>query len=168
MITVRYDRPGKEAREWEQKLLADNDDMIVSSFRFRLSKPFTPFGDTPLIKDGYYGILFDLLDRWFNVVKIFDENKDFIGYYSDIRTPPVRFEGGYKAEDLFIDFWVQPDGSFHVLDGDEFKEADIDYNKREQVEKTIIKIKDIIKEDKYPPRSVKDFELSADEIEDHF
>lgn len=168
MVTVRYHRPGKETREWEQKLLADNDDMIVSSFKFRLSKPFTPFGETPLIKDGYYGVLFDLLNKWFNVVRIYDENKEFVGYYSDIRTPPIRIEGGYRAEDLFIDYWVEPDGSYYLLDVDEFEEAEIDNSKREQVKKTIVKIKNMIKDDKYPPRLVKEFDLSADEIIGYF
>lgn len=168
MVKVRYHRPGKETREWEQRLLADNEDMIVSSFVFRLSKPFTPFGDTPLIKDGYYGVLFDLLDRWFNVVKIFDEQKRFIGYYSDIRSPPQRFEGGYKAEDLFIDFWVETDGTYYILDREEFEEADISNECREKVEQTIEKIKEMIERGGYPPKEIKEFEISADEMEESF
>ncbi len=164
MVIVRYHRPGKKTREWEQKLLADEEDMIVSSFIFRLSKPFTPFGEEPLIEDGYHGVLFDLFDRWYNVVKIFDENKKFIGYYSDIRTPPVRFKGGYKAEDLFIDFWVETDGTYYILDRDEFKEADISDEIRRKVNNTIGEIKKLIENDSYPPNIVKNYKLSADEI----
>lgn len=164
MVTVRYHRPGKEPREWEQELLADNEDMIVSSFTFRLSKPFTPFGDIPLIKDGYFGVLFDLLNRWFNVVKVFDEDKEFIGYYSDIRTPPERIEGGYKAEDLFIDFWIESDGEFYILDEEEFEEADLNEDIRIKVRDTIEELKRLIKNDNYPPKGVINYELSADEI----
>ncbi len=164
MVTVRYHRPGKDTREWEQRLLADDDKMIVSSFVFRLSKPFSPIGDKTLIKDGYHGVLFDLLDRWFNVVKIFDREKRLVGYYSDIRTPPERFKGGYKAKDLFIDFWVETDGTYHILDEMEFEEADLDDTLNQKVKETIDKIENMIEEGKYPPKEVDRFELSADEI----
>ncbi|MFP4051653.1 MAG: DUF402 domain-containing protein [Thermoplasmata archaeon] len=164
MVKVRYHRTGKETREWKQKLLADDEDMIVSSFIFRLSKPFTPLGEEPLINDGYYGVLFDLLDKWFNVVKIFEEDKTLVGYYSDIRTPPFKCEGGYEAEDLFVDFWVETDGTYYILDMEEFEVAEIDDKYHKKVKETIDKLKDMIDNDEYPPQKVKEFELTADEI----
>lgn len=164
MVTVRYHRPGKNTREWEQRLLADNEKMIVSSFEFRLSKPFSPIGNRPLIKDGYYGVLFDLLNRWFNVVKVFDREKNLVGYYSDIRTPPKRFKKGYQAKDLFIDFWVEIDGTYHILDRKEFEEAEIDDSLNKRVEETIKKIKTMIEEEKYPPDEIFNYELTKDEI----
>ena len=165
MITVRYHRPGKDTREWKQRLLADDEKMIVSSFVFRLSKPFSPIDDTPIIKNGYYGVLFDLLNRWFNVVKVFDREKNLVGYYSDIRTPPERFEHGYEAKDLFLDFWVEIDGTYHILDQKEFEKAEIDDHLNRKVKETIDKMKKMIEEEEYPPKEVINFEITADEID---
>ncbi|MFW5904261.1 MAG: DUF402 domain-containing protein [Candidatus Saliniplasma sp.] len=164
MVLVRYLKPGGEPREWEQTLLADRKDMIVSTFRFRLKKPFSPFGTRVLIRDGFYGVMFDLMDRWHNVVKVYDEEKNHIGYYSDIRTPPKRIEGGYEAEDLFLDFWVDLDRSYIILDFDEFREAELSKELRNRVKKTARSLKKIIENDLYPPSNVKKFDISAHEI----
>ncbi len=157
MVTVRYHRPGKKTREWEQELLFDEGDIVVSSFTFRLSEPFI-VDDTELIKDGYRGILHDFFDRWYNVVEIFDENGGFVGYYSDIRTPPERFPGGYEAADLVLDLWVSPDGEYTVLDEDEFEETEMDDIYRERAKDVLSLLIDTIKEGKYPPEPVGEFD----------
>ncbi len=164
MVLVRYLKPSGETREWEQTLLADRDDMIVSTFRFRLKKPFSPFDSRILIKDGYYGVLFDFLDRWYNVVKIYDCKKNFVGYYSDIRTPPRRIKDGYEAVDLFLDFWVDLDGSYIILDLDEFQAFDLSKDLKKQAKQTARILKEMIEKDCYPPKIVKSFDISADEI----
>lgn len=164
MVLVRFLKPGGKTREWYQTLLADREDIIVSTFRFRLKKPFSPFDSRILIKDGYYGVLFDLLDRWYNVVKIYDYKKNLVGYYSDIRTPPTRIKNGYEVVDLFLDFWVDLDGSYIILDIDEFQAADLSDELRKQTRGTARKLKEMIENDRYPPKIVKSFKISADEI----
>jgi len=164
MVLVRYFKPGGETREWEQTLLADSEDMIVSTFRFRLKKPFSPFDSRILIKDGYYGLMFDLIDKWYNVVKIYDYKKNLVGYYSDIRTPPKRFIGGYESVDLFLDFWVDLDGNYIILDIDEFQAADLSNQQIKQAKDTTRELKEIIENGCYPPKNVKSFDLPADEI----
>ncbi|MFO7793089.1 MAG: DUF402 domain-containing protein [Candidatus Saliniplasma sp.] len=164
MVLVRYLKPGGEPREWQQNLLADREDMIVSTFRFRLKKPFSPFDSRILIKDGYYGVMFDLLDIWYNIVKVYDEKKNLIGYYSDIRTPPERIEGGYQAKDLFLDFWVELDGSYIILDIDEFQEAELSIELKDHVRKTVRKLKEMIEDKRYPPKIVENFDTPTDEI----
>lgn len=155
-ITVIYHRPGKDTRVWKQELLADAGDMIVSSFTFRLKKPFSPF-DIILIEDGYSGMMFDLMNEWYNVVKVFDKEDEFVGYYTDIRTPPERIENGYRAEDLFLDLWVYPDYSYHVLDEDEFEEAELDEYLEREALKTLVKLEKMIKKGNYPPTKIGDF-----------
>ncbi len=150
MVKVRYHRPGKEPREWEQDLVAETEKAIVSSFVFRLEKPFSPF-DEVLIEDGYLGILIDLLDEWYNVVKIYDGRGNFQGYYSDIRTPPKKITCGYEAEDLFLDVWVDRDGSYSVLDMEEFREAELRPELKEKAEKTLEEIVEKIETGEYPP-----------------
>lgn len=167
MITVRYRRPGKESRGWEQRLLADTEDMIVSSFVFRLQKPFLSDdeGDV-LIESGYYGVLFELLDRWYNVVKIYDEDRELKGYYTDIRKPPVKTEVGYEALDLFLDVWVYPDNEYMVLDRDEFEDADIDESLRREAERAVERVTTMVRNDDYPPELVEKFDVT-DEVLDN-
>ncbi len=157
-ITIEYKRPGKEPREWQQELLADTEEYIISSFVFRLPKPFTHSGEV-LIEDGYNGVMFDFLDRWYNVVKIWDEQKKFRGYYSDIRTPPVRTEDGYRAVDLFLDIWLDREGHFYILDEDEFEEAELSEDIEEKVLDTKHRLIKEIKNGNYPPSPAKEFQL---------
>ncbi len=155
MVKVRYHRPGKETREWEQDLLLDEKETIVSSFVFQLSEPFLVEG-APVIQDGFKGILFDFFDRWYNVVKIYDLNQEFVGYYSDIRTPPRRIPGGYEAVDLALDLWVEPDGNYTILDEDEFEEAKVDDHHRKKAEETLSRLIKMIEKGLYPPICVSD------------
>lgn len=157
-ITVKYERPGKEPREWHQELLADTEEYIISSFVFRLPKPFTHHGEI-LIEDGYQGVMFDLLDRYYNVVKIWDEEGHFRGYYSDIRTPPKKIKKGYKAVDLFLDIWLDREGHFFILDEDEFEEAELSEDITEKVLETKERLIREIKIGSYPPSPVKGFQL---------
>ncbi len=163
MVTVRYERVGKEARAWEQELLADTEEMIVSSFVFRLKKPFIAKEDI-LIEDGYHGVLFDLFDRWFNVVKVFDKEKRFTGYYSDIRTPPKRTKEGIRATDLILDIWVDVRGDYIVLDQDEFREAELNDDMRRKVMGVRDSLIEMIEAGDYPPKEVRSFDVSAHEI----
>ncbi len=164
MVLVRYHKPSGDTREWEQTLLADREEMIVSTFRFRLKKPFSPFDSRILIKDGYYGVMFDLFDNWYNVVKVYDKNKNLVGYYSDIRTPPIRIKNGYEATDLFLDFWVELDRSYIILDLDEFQVANLSKDLKNQARDVAKKLKDMIENNVYPPKIVSSFNISADEI----
>lgn len=163
-IKVRYLRPSKEDREWEQRLLVDAEKMIVSSFVFHLEKPFSPLGE-PLIEDGYSGVLFDFFYRWYNVVKVFDHDEELVGYYSDIRTPPEKMDDGYIAKDLFLDIWVEPNGEYFLLDREEFESSDIDGRLKEKVESILNKLVDRIEENRYPPEEVKEFDISSDHLE---
>lgn len=165
-VQVKYKRRGKPTRVWKQKLLTNTDDIIISSFEFRLKEPFSPFDDRVLIRSGYHGVLFELMDEWYNVVKIFDEDKRLKGYYSDIRTPPDKTKNGYIAEDRFLDYWVDLDGSYILLDEDEFKEADLPRQLEDKALRTAKRLKKMIKNDDYPPDPIEKFHLSQDDFED--
>ncbi|MGM0510445.1 MAG: DUF402 domain-containing protein, partial [Thermoplasmatota archaeon] len=130
----------------------------ISSFVFRLPKPFTHHGEI-LIEDGYQGVMFDLLDRYYNVVKIWDEEGHFRGYYSDIRTPPKKIKNGYKAVDLFLDIWLDREGHFFILDEDEFEEAELSEEITEKALETKERLIEDIKNGDYPPSPADGFQL---------
>ncbi|HZW03284.1 MAG TPA: DUF402 domain-containing protein [Anaerolineaceae bacterium] len=61
--------------------------------------------------------------EWFDVVELRGAAGELIGYYCDICTPVVRQGQDYFLTDLFLDLWIEPDGSMRELDWDEFEEA---------------------------------------------
>ncbi len=63
-------------------------------------------------------------DRWHNICVIHSsQNGRLKGWYCNITRPATISDETVAAEDLFLDVWVAPDGSWQVLDEDEF-EAD--------------------------------------------
>ncbi len=61
-------------------------------------------------------------DRWYNIFAIYDGDGPHLkGWYCNI-TRPARLEvNDIYAEDLALDLVVRPDGSWHVVDEDEFE-----------------------------------------------
>ncbi len=155
MIKVRYERVKQDEREWVHELVADTGDVIISSFKFDLKKPFT-HNDTTLIDDGFSGILYDPMDSWYNVVEVYDKEKNLKGYYSDIRTPLKRIEGGYKALDLLLDVWTEPDLDYMILDMDEFKESTLRSDYKKRALETLDHIIQLIENDRFPPTWMKE------------
>ncbi len=80
-----------------------------------------------VIADGYRAIWFLFKDQPYDIGRFYRPDGSWTGYYVDVLAP-VRWQGA-EAEtleplvDLFLDLWIAPDGSYEVLDEDEFEEA---------------------------------------------
>jgi len=80
-----------------------------------------------VIADGYRAIWFLFKDQPYDIGRFYRPDGIWTGYYVDV-LEPVRWQGA-EAEtlellvDLFLDLWIAPDGSYEVLDEDEFEEA---------------------------------------------
>jgi GrpB-like predicted nucleotidyltransferase (UPF0157 family)/predicted RNA-binding protein associated with RNAse of E/G family len=73
---------------------------------------------------GFPITYFELIGKWFNVVKVRNLRGEHTGYYCDIATPPKLLkDGSVEITDLFLDLWVSPDLRYRVLDQDELEEA---------------------------------------------
>lgn len=60
-------------------------------------------------------------DRWHNIFQIHSGQTGALkGWYCNIARPATISEERVAAEDLILDVWVQPDGSYQILDEDEF------------------------------------------------
>jgi predicted RNA-binding protein associated with RNAse of E/G family len=66
-------------------------------------------------------------DRWYNIFEIHSVHDDHLkGWYCNI-TRPAACEGQIIEQvDLALDIWINPDGSYHLLDHDEFAALDLD------------------------------------------
>jgi len=60
-------------------------------------------------------------DRWHNIFAIRSVHSGALkGWYCNIARPATISDEVVAAEDLILDVWVAPDGSWQVLDEDEF------------------------------------------------
>jgi protein associated with RNAse G/E len=119
-IHVRKLRPdGTEAFAWDGTVLRCDDAGIVLRATFNLllvDLGFTTFRHGDLFVEFYYW------DRWYNVFQVSAPDGSLKGWYSNVGAPaqldPLARELRYV--DLARDGWMDPDGSYRVLDEDEF------------------------------------------------
>jgi protein associated with RNAse G/E len=77
-------------------------------------------------------------DRWYNIFEIHDREDDQIkGWYCNVTKPAVFTPGKIAYVDLALDVLVYPNGSYLVLDKDEFDDLEIDENSRKQAIKAL-------------------------------
>jgi hypothetical protein len=83
-------------------------------------------------------------ERWYNIFRIADSEASLKGFYINISKPPIIRDQVIDWEDLAIDVWVRPDGTYIVLDEDEFEELDIDKETRKMALKALETVKKLI------------------------
>jgi len=67
------------------------------------------------------------LDRWYNVFAVHDvDSQQLKGWYCNITRPATFKDRVLSADDLALDLVVQVDGSWQVLDEDEFETLELD------------------------------------------
>jgi len=73
------------------------------------------------LKPGDRFVEYFYSDRWYNVFTIYDaDDGQLKGWYCNITRPAAIAEGSVRAEDLALDYFVQPAGREFILDEDEF------------------------------------------------
>ena len=121
-IELIYKRLPNRVHHFQQNLLYEDDDVIVTTQRIKPSSPIIIDGVT-VLGDNYRAVWFVFANRWYDVGKIYNLKDHFTGYYCDIILPMKRMETHFEITDLFLDLWVSPDGSYQVEDEDEFESA---------------------------------------------
>jgi len=119
VITVhKLDHIGKEKIAYTGEVIERNETRVVLEARF--SRERMELGYVTLTPGDRF-VEYFYSDRWYNVFVIYDAaDGAFKGWYCNI-TRPARIEGGHLwAEDLALDYFVQPSGREFVLDEDEF------------------------------------------------
>lgn len=83
--------------------------------------------DRVIADSGFLAIWFLYRNRWYDVGKFYDRQRNLVGYYCDIIKPLnklLRTPGKTnRITDLFLDLWITPGGDLVVLDEDEFEAA---------------------------------------------
>jgi predicted RNA-binding protein associated with RNAse of E/G family len=107
-------------RQW--KLSQDEQVLVSAFFEENLRRPMVAGGVT-IAKKEFYGISYNFWDQWYNVISIYDTHLTFQGYYSDILTPIQKTWNVVTSTDLFLDFFMFPNGTWAIKDADEFEDA---------------------------------------------
>ena len=127
-ITLTYKRPPDRVNYFQQQLLYVDDEVIVTSQRVKPSSPIVQNGKT-VLADNFTAVWFVFTGLWYDVGKVYNLNNEWTGYYCDIMKPVQRNVDAtgqldsFEITDLFLDLWVNPDGTYEIQDEDEFEEA---------------------------------------------
>jgi uncharacterized protein len=66
-------------------------------------------------------------DRWYNIFEVHSVHDDHLkGWYCNIVKPAVFGADAIEQVDLALDLWINPDGSYRLLDREEFEALAID------------------------------------------
>ena len=127
-VILTYKRPPDRVNHFQQELLYLDDDVIVTSQRVKPSSPIVQNGET-VLADNFAAVWFVFTGLWYDVGKVYNLNNEWTGYYCDIMKPVKRSINAtgkldcFEITDLFLDLWINPDGSYEIQDEDEFEEA---------------------------------------------
>ena len=111
-----YKHDGKVHRSWDEAVLLDikEDYMVFGNERTMVIEAH---GNTWRTKEP--AILYFFKDRWYNI--IVQLKKDGVTYYCNIASPYIIEDGVIKYIDYDLDLRIFPNGSFKILDRQEYK-----------------------------------------------
>ena len=127
-ITLTYKRPPDRVNHFQQELLYVDEAVIVTSQRVKPSSPIIQNGET-VLGDNFAAIWFVFTGLWYDVGKVYNLDNEWTGYYCDVMKPVKRGAdvagkpSYFEITDLFLDLWVNPDGTYEIQDEDEFEDA---------------------------------------------
>lgn len=160
-VLVRVIRPHGDTSDYEQELVADLGDLIITRFDFSEFRRPLMVQDRLVVDNGYHALLFEFFSPPLEIVAIWDLDGNLTGYYCNINSEPSRIEGGYEVVDLYLDVFVLPDMSYEVLDEDEFAEAIkkgwIDEREASLARETVRRVVHEVESGEFPPEVVRDW-----------
>ena len=127
-VTLTYKRPPDRVNHFQQQVLYVDDAVIITSQRVNPSSPIVQNGKT-VLDNNFAVVWFVFTGLWYDVGKVYNLDNEWTGYYCDIMKPVKRRVEAtgkldcFEITDLFLDLWVNPDGTYEIQDEDEFEEA---------------------------------------------
>lgn len=122
-------------------------------------------GGEEVMAEGYTCEWFLIKGEPYDVARVYRPDGTFTGYYVDV-LEPVQWDGAdtgtiHPIVDLFLDIWIAPDGSYQVLDEDEFAAAveahAIGIRQSTSALRVLDRLRQEIEEGIFPPRLVREF-----------
>jgi predicted RNA-binding protein associated with RNAse of E/G family len=147
-VAFTYVRPGSHRTTFDALLAHADREVVIISHAAQPSKQLYHAGQ--LVIDRGYPVV------WFS----------WTGYYVDI-LEPVQWDADnpHSIEplvDLALDLWIAPDGSYQVLDEDEFEEyvsnGDLTPAQASHGRSTLTELVSLIENGGFPPRLVQEYD----------
>jgi uncharacterized protein len=114
---LKYD--GLEHRRWPAQVALIEGPLLVLDAVFENEIEHDLLGT---ISSGTISTEYYWLDRWYNVFRFSDPDRQLKSYYCNVNQPP-SFDGRVLSYiDLDIDVLVAPDLTYKILDVDDFEE----------------------------------------------
>jgi protein associated with RNAse G/E len=158
VIVIKLNPQRVETWRYEGRILEKNDNSQLIEAYF--NRPDFAFHDIHLKENDRF-IERYFTDRWYNIFEIHDRDDDHVkGWYCNV-TAPAEFNPGQIAYvDLALDLLAYPDGSFLVLDEDEFAALTLDHKTRQHAREAINDLVRLAKTGKLPGLMNKEEELT--------
>ena len=139
VIVRKLDADGNEVIRYPGRIIRQTEEMLLLEATFEMEDIEFP-GLTFRRGDRFLESHFR--DRWYNVLAIHDVDSDQLkGWYCNLVRPASIEDGQVSAEDLALDLVVQLDGTWHVLDEDEFAHLELNAYDRAKVEAALEDLK---------------------------
>jgi predicted RNA-binding protein associated with RNAse of E/G family len=165
-VTITYRRLPNDIREFQGTLVSITSTRLVIESKLAVSSPRKVDGRI-IADDGYLAIWFVYKDKWYDVGKFYNRDRNWIGYYCDIIKPVhellVNPSRTITLTDLYLDLWISPNGHVTVLDEDELDRGlEQHWISRALAERARIEIATLRRmagSDRFPPTSVREAKL---------
>ncbi|MBM3241953.1 DUF402 domain-containing protein [Candidatus Poribacteria bacterium] len=177
-IELIYKRLPNRVSFFQQELIYEDDTAIVTRQRVKPSSPLV-IDSVTVLDDNYTALWFIFPDKWYDMGKMHNPQGECTGYYCDIIMPMKRtisqdkqFLFTVEITDLCLDLWIcslrsptpsaySPDGSYHILDEDEFelavKNGWMDNTLAQRARQELNNLIQLVKAGKFPPAIVQPF-----------
>jgi GrpB-like predicted nucleotidyltransferase (UPF0157 family)/predicted RNA-binding protein associated with RNAse of E/G family len=161
-LHLRFLRLPAQVLEMYDELVFKSEKVIVGKSQVS-SVHSLEFDGKTVLKAGFPITYFELMRKWFSVVKVRNLRGRHTGYYCDIATPPrLLKDGTVELTDLFLDLWVSPDLKYRVLDEDQLEEALrkgwITKRLYEKARMELQKLVAMVEQRRFPPQLIKRLE----------
>lgn len=114
--------PDRVLERWD-RLIDDLGDIIVAESEFYGMLAPLYVNGVKVIDNGYRMIYFAFIGENYDILKVYDADGNFRGFYVDILGYTKRRGNIVEMLDLFLDILIFPDGDFFLLDEDELEMA---------------------------------------------
>lgn len=110
--------------------------------------------DLGLVREDTLSYEYFFPDRWYNIFRFEEPSGTLRNWYCNITMPPEIADHTVNYIDLDIDVLIWPDGSFKILDVEEYEENarkhDLSDDAREQVSLALTDILAAFRDEKFP------------------
>lgn len=123
MRIVKNNHLGEQVWDYEGELIEQTESALLIKARF--NREDLRFNGV-LLREGDVFLELYPFEKWFNVYEIHDKESGLIkAWYCNVTRPAKINKDAIFYDDLALDLFAYPDGTYVILDEDEFEELNL-------------------------------------------